>query len=94
MFFIFYIILEDNRVSSFELKLLDLNVEPLAVFDTEAKAIVKLSAVEFARVCRDLGSIGDTVIIDCRKEAVSFSVTGDELSGSITLRPSENPDEV
>ena len=100
VFFFLYILffltslyhLEDNKTSTFELKLLDLNVEPLAVFDTEAKAVVRLSSAEFARICRDLGTIGDTVVIDAQKDAVSFSVVGDELSGSITLKPSEAAD--
>lgn len=76
------------------MKLLDLNAEPLAVYDTEAKATITMSAAEFSRVCRDLGTIGDTVVIDAQKDGVSFSVTGDELSGNIILRPSESVDDV
>ncbi|KAH7818468.1 Proliferating cell nuclear antigen, PCNA [Monocercomonoides exilis] len=84
---------KEGKVSSFELKLLDLNVEPLAVYDTDAKATVTMSSAEFSRICRDLGTIGDTVVIDAQKDGVSFSVTGDELSGNVTLRPSEAADD-
>jgi proliferating cell nuclear antigen len=99
--------LEEGKVSSFELKLLDLNQELLAIYDTDAKAQITMNAAEFSRICRDLGTIGDTgmnflfiknmykiVTIDAQKDGVSFSVNGDELSGNITLRPSDSVDDV
>ncbi|KAK2956115.1 putative Proliferating cell nuclear antigen [Blattamonas nauphoetae] len=83
---------KEGKISSFELKLMDLNNEPLAVYDTDAKATVKLSSAEFSHICRDLGTIGDTVVISVQKENISFSVNGEELSGNMSLQPSDAVD--
>jgi hypothetical protein len=51
---------EDDRVSDFELKLMDIDSEHLGIPDTDYAATVNLPAAEYQRICRDLSSIGDT----------------------------------
>jgi proliferating cell nuclear antigen PCNA len=53
-------IAENDRISDFELKLMDIDSEHLGIPDTEYAAVVRMPATEFARICRDLSNIGDT----------------------------------
>ncbi len=49
-----------ERVSEFELKLMDIESEHLGIPETEYKCNVRLPAAEFQRVIRDLGNFGDS----------------------------------
>lgn len=51
-----------DKISDYEMKLMDIDSEHLGIPDAEYQAIVKMSALEFARICKDLSSIGDTGI--------------------------------
>jgi proliferating cell nuclear antigen len=77
---------DTQRISNFELKLMDIDAEQLGIPDTTYKAVIKMPSTEFQRICRDLSAIGDTVTISATKEGVKFSVTGDIGSGDMTLR--------
>jgi proliferating cell nuclear antigen len=80
----------NERISNFELKLMDIDAEQLGIPDTEYKTVIKMSSNEFQRICRDLSAIGDTVIISATKEGVKFSVQGDIGSGDMILKQSTN----
>jgi len=77
-----------DRISEFDVKLMDIDAEHLGIPETDYHAVVKMSAAEFQRIIRDLGTIGDTVQISATKEAVKFSVVGDIGGGSVTVRHS------
>jgi len=79
---------KQDKISEFQLKLLDITTEQLGIPDTEYKAVIKMSASEFQRICRDMTILGDTVVISATKEGVKFSVSGDLGSGNIICRPS------
>ena len=49
-----------DRISEFELKLMDIESEHLGIPETDYKCNVRLPATEFQRIIRDLGVIGDT----------------------------------
>nr|KAG5710378.1 hypothetical protein BaRGS_022196 [Batillaria attramentaria] len=66
-----------EKVSDYEMKLIDLDTEHLGIPDTEYSCVVKLPSSEFQRICRDLSQIGDSVVISCTKEGVKFSASGD-----------------
>eukprot|EP01111_Echinosteliopsis_oligospora_P001820 TRINITY_DN1266_c0_g1_i1.p1 TRINITY_DN1266_c0_g1~~TRINITY_DN1266_c0_g1_i1.p1 ORF type:complete len:271 (-),score=63.02 TRINITY_DN1266_c0_g1_i1:159-941(-) len=83
---------KEDKISEFELKLMDIDSETLGIPDTEYKVVVKMPASEFQRICRDLTILGDTVLLNATKEGVKFSVTGDIGGGHITLRQSSNVD--
>jgi len=51
---------EQDKISDFELKLMDIDSEHLGIPDTEYSAVVKMPAAEFQRIMRDLSTIGDT----------------------------------
>jgi proliferating cell nuclear antigen len=58
--FFLHALTDDQRVSDFELKLMDIDSEHLGIPDTDYAATVNLPAAEYQRICRDLSSIGDT----------------------------------
>ena len=51
---------DQDKISDFELKLMDIDSEHLGIPDTEYSAVVKMPSAEFQRIMRDLSSIGDT----------------------------------
>lgn len=75
-----------ERISDFELKLMDIDSEQLGIPDTDYSATIKMPAGEFQRICRDLSSIGDTVVVSVTKDGVKFSTTGDIGKANITVR--------
>jgi proliferating cell nuclear antigen len=83
---------KQDKISDFELKLLEIDSEHLGIPDTEYKAIIQMSGPEFQRICRDLTILGDTVQIAATKDGVKFSVSGDLGNGNITIRPSAEVD--
>lgn len=85
-----------ERLSNFELKLMDIDSEHLGIPETDYKCTVRMPAAEFQRIIRDLGVLGDTCAIACTKEGVRFSASGDLGTGKILLKANSNvekPDE-
>merc|ERR1719420_1038291 len=77
---------EEDRVSHFSLKLMDIDSEHLGIPETDYKTTVRLSSTEFQRICRDLAVIGDTLTIAVEKDQISFSVNGEIGKGEMCLR--------
>lgn len=82
----------NEKVSDYEMKLLDIDAEQLGIPDTEYSSVVKLPSGEFQRICRDLSQFGDSVVICCTKEGVKFSTSGDTGSGNIKLAQNSSSD--
>ncbi len=70
------------------MKLMDIDSEVLGIPENDYDAVIKMPSGEFHRICRDLSSIGDSVVIAVNKEGVNFSTSGELGSGSVTLKPS------
>ena len=66
---------------------MDIDQEALGIPETEYDAKITLSSGEFARICRDLQQLGESVRIEVSKEGVRFISEGDAANGSIHLRP-------
>lgn len=81
-----------DRVSKFEMKLMDIDSEHLGIPDQNYDAVVRLPSAEFQRIVRDLSQFGDTVTIACTKDGIRFSCSGEVGSGSITLRQTSSVD--
>ncbi|KAG9143495.1 hypothetical protein Leryth_016474 [Lithospermum erythrorhizon] len=73
-------------------KLMDIDSEHLGIPEAEYHAIVRMPSAEFARICKDLSSIGDTVVISVTKEGVKFSTRGDIGSANIVCRQNTTVD--
>lgn len=74
-----------DRISDFELKLMDIDSEHLGIPDTEYKATVIMPAGEFTRICNDLSILGETVGISVGKDGVKFTVTGEMVRARARL---------
>eukprot|EP00271_Cylindrocystis_brebissonii_P022065 TRINITY_DN8271_c0_g1_i1.p1 TRINITY_DN8271_c0_g1~~TRINITY_DN8271_c0_g1_i1.p1 ORF type:complete len:263 (-),score=61.09 TRINITY_DN8271_c0_g1_i1:866-1654(-) len=81
-----------DKISDFEMKLMDIDSEHLGIPDKEYESIVKMPAAEFLRICRDLATIGDTVVIGVTKEGVKFSTSGDIGTANIICRQNMSVD--
>lgn len=71
---------------------MDIDSEHLGIPETEYEAIVRMPSSEFARICKDLSTIGDTVVISVTKEGVKFSTGGDIGSANIICRQNTSVD--
>ena len=66
-----------EKVSDYEMKLMNLDQEHLGIPETDYAAVIKLPSNEFQRVIKDLSQFGESVVISCTKEGVKFSSAGD-----------------
>ncbi|KAF8944571.1 DNA polymerase delta processivity factor [Linnemannia elongata] len=83
---------DNDRISEYELKLMDIDSEHLGIPDTTYEAVVQMSSAEFARICKDLQVLSDSVQIDVTKEGVKFGAKGELGSGAVTLKQNGNVD--
>ena len=81
---------KQEKVSDYEMKLMNLDNEQLGIPETDYQAVIKLPSAEFQRIVRDLGQFGDSVIIECTEKSVKFSSAGDIGTGTIKLLPTAN----
>lgn len=77
---------DQDRISDFQLKLMNIDSEHLGIPDTEYDAIISMPAGEFQRICRDLSTISESVIVSVTKEGVKFSANGDIGNANIHLK--------
>eukprot|EP01126_Amoeba_proteus_P004872 TRINITY_DN1160_c0_g1_i2.p1 TRINITY_DN1160_c0_g1~~TRINITY_DN1160_c0_g1_i2.p1 ORF type:complete len:259 (-),score=39.06 TRINITY_DN1160_c0_g1_i2:217-993(-) len=82
-----------NKTTNFELKLLQMDVDSLGLPDTEYESVVKLPAVDFQKICANLGSWGDSVLISTSKKAIKFSVVGDLANGEVVMKQNSSSDD-
>lgn len=76
----------EDKLSEFVVKLMEIDAETLGIPDTEYTATIKIPSSEFQRICRDLSQFGDTVVISVKKGAVEFSGSGEIGSAKIVLK--------
>ncbi|KNC51754.1 proliferating cell nuclear antigen [Thecamonas trahens ATCC 50062] len=79
---------DGSKVSDWQLRGLDIDSERLGIPSTDYSSVVTMPSAEFARICRDLSVIGDTVVITTTKEGVTFASKGELGTGKIALRQS------
>ncbi|PVG04839.1 proliferating cell nuclear antigen [Serendipita vermifera] len=75
-----------DRLSDYTIKLMDIDAEHLGIPETDYDATVEMPAAEFARLCRDLGALGESVLIEVSKEGVRFKSEGDAATGSVLMK--------
>ncbi|XP_076042904.1 proliferating cell nuclear antigen [Oratosquilla oratoria] len=80
----------NDKVSDYEMKLMNLDHEHLGIPDTEFFCVITMPSAEFARICRDMSQFGETVVISCTKEGVQFSSAGDIGTGNVKLAQSSS----
>ncbi|KAI9755593.1 MAG: proliferating cell nuclear antigen [Lichina confinis] len=83
---------ESDRLSEYDIKLMDIDQEHLGIPETEYAANISMPSNEFQKICRDLLLISESVSIEATKEGVKFACAGDIGSGAVTVRPHSNVD--
>ncbi|XP_037882202.1 proliferating cell nuclear antigen isoform X2 [Glossina fuscipes] len=81
-----------EKVSDYEMKLMNLDQEHLGIPDTDYSCVVRMPSMEFARICRDLAQFSESMVICCTKEGVKFSASGDLGSANVKLAQTSNVD--
>ncbi|ESZ98331.1 hypothetical protein SBOR_1324 [Sclerotinia borealis F-4128] len=83
---------ESDRLSEYDLKLMDIDQEHLGIPDTEYAAVITMPSSEFKRICVDLMALSESVSIEASKDGVKFHCNGDIGNGAVTLRSHSNVD--
>ncbi|KAF5019579.1 hypothetical protein F66182_8410 [Fusarium sp. NRRL 66182] len=81
---------DNDRISEYDLKLMDIDQEHLGIPDTEYAATIAMPSVEFRRICTDLIAMSESVMIEASKDGIKFACNGDIGNGSVTLRSRNN----
>jgi proliferating cell nuclear antigen len=84
--------IDKDRLSEFDLKLVEIEGDLLGIPETSYQAVIQMPSSEFQKIVKDLSSMGDTVNITASKNGVKFSVSGEELSGSINVKQNTSVD--
>mmetsp|Transcript_5730 Transcript_5730/g.4092 ORF Transcript_5730/g.4092 Transcript_5730/m.4092 type:complete len:258 (+) Transcript_5730:69-842(+) len=74
-----------ERKTEFMLNLISLDVDHLAIPETEHSSIVAINSGEFSKICKELYSLSENLTISTTEDSVQFSVESDAGSGSIRL---------
>ncbi|KAF0514306.1 proliferating cell nuclear antigen [Gigaspora margarita] len=82
----------NERVSEYELKLMDIDQEHLSIPETDYDATVMMPSAEFQRICRDLMVVSESVTIDVSKDEIKFTAEGELGTGNIKLKPTSTID--
>lgn len=83
---------ENDRISEYDLKLMDIDQEHLGIPETEYAATITMPSAEFRRISTDLMAMSESVTIEATKDGIRFASSGDIGSGSVTLRSHTNVD--
>ncbi|KAI7880364.1 proliferating cell nuclear antigen [Lichtheimia hyalospora FSU 10163] len=77
---------DSDKISEYDLKLMDIDSEHLGIPDTTYDAVVTMSSARFAEIVRDLQVMNDSVTIECTKEGIKFGNEGEIAKGCVTLK--------
>lgn len=76
---------KSERTTEFNLNLITIDSEHLAIPETEYSSVVTINSAEFSKICKELFSLSETVSITTNPEYVQFSVEGEVGAGSVKL---------
>lgn len=79
-----------ERTTEFNLNLITIDSEHLAIPETEYQSVVTINSNEFSKICKELFSLSETVQVTTNSEFVQFSVEGEVGSGSVKLGQNES----
>ena len=74
-----------ERTTTFNLNLITLDSEHLAIPETEYSSVVSLNSGEFSKICRELYAMSETVTVTTNPDFVQFTVDSDIGSGNVRL---------
>ena len=83
---------KSERISDFEVKLMDIDDEQLGIPEQNEDCRITMPSRELERIMKDLMALGDVCTIDCTKDGVSFSVSGEVGTANVTLKSTSEND--
>lgn len=72
---------KNERITEFNLNLITIDSEHLAIPETDYSSIVTINSSEFSKICRELYSLSETVNVVTNPDYVQFSVEGEVGTG-------------
>lgn len=82
-----------DQESEFDLKLMTVEEDHLAIPETDYKCIVTMPSSQFASICRDLKEIGESVKISATKHGVNFVCSGDIGTANMLLKHNQTAED-
>ncbi|AOA63762.1 Proliferating cell nuclear antigen [Komagataella phaffii CBS 7435] len=89
------IIFEDkvkDKISEYNLKLLDIDADLLDVGPMDTDATITLPSADFAKICKDMKVLSESLQIIVTKDSALFQSVGDIGTGNIVIRPKTDID--
>ena len=83
---------KNERTTEFTMNLISLDVEHLAIPETEYSSVVSINSGEFTKICKELYSLNETLTINTNSDFVQFAVESEAGSGSIRIGTNESMD--
>lgn len=80
---------KSERTTEFNLNLITIDSEHLAIPETEYQSVVTINSNEYSKICKELFSLSETVQVTTTPDYVTFSVEGEVGSGSVKLGQNE-----
>lgn len=80
---------KNERTTEFNLNLITLDSEHLAIPETEYSSVVTINSNEFTKICRELYAMSETVTVTTNPDFVQFTVEGEIGTGSVKLGANE-----
>lgn len=77
---------EEEKDTVLEMKLLDLDEEPISVPAISFEAHVTMNSAEFHKMCREMNSIADHMEIKCSSNKIIFACKGESAHRTTTYR--------
>ena len=74
-----------QRTTEFNLNLITIDTEHLAIPEVEYTSLISINSAEFTKICKELFWLSETVTISTNPDFVQFSVEGDIGSGAIKI---------
>jgi len=84
---------KNERTTEFNLNLITIDSEHLAIPETDYQSVVTINSNEYSKICKELFSLSETVSIATSPDFVVFSVEGEVGSGSVKLGHNEGDKE-
>jgi len=78
-----------SKKQTYELRMMDLDVEQLGIPEQEYQATFSMPSSEFTKIIKDLLIIGESVTIDVKKSGVTFSAEGEIGKSQVCLEKGE-----
>ena len=81
-----------SRTIEYNLNLVNLEVEHLAIPNSNCTSVVNIFSSEFTKLCKELQALNESLTITTNRDYVQFSVQSEDNQGSIRIGMSDDVD--